>query len=267
MTTITKRMTREYLPVLVISFAIAAFFAQTEVSSAQELSLAGKLCAAYEGIETITCQIRKTTETGGNSVTMLSRVFYKKQDHVHVENVAPSKRTIIADGKKLFYHDENAPRGFSKAISELEPSWLTHLKNVPGTPMEHLLKLRNLAETAIPSTQEFPVRRAYQTEKVYVVLSCDSKGRPAQIDFFQSPDMTRKTAQINYSDFKEISENCWIPCLHKTVLSAPGGEQIIETRRIDNVVANKPIADSMFSADLFFKDIEFVSDFKETFNK
>ncbi|MDD4869978.1 MAG: hypothetical protein PHR77_05410 [Kiritimatiellae bacterium] len=250
-----------------ISVSIILFFLYVFIVTSEEQTLAKQLYATYENIETVSCQIRKTTEAGGSSVTLLSRVYYKRPDHIHVENVSPAKRRIIADGKKLFYHEENVSRGFSRPITELEPDWLSHLRSIPGTPMEHLYKLKDLSETSLPGTSDFPVRKSYQASKVFVVLSCDANGRAVQIEFFKSSDMKEKTAQFKYSDFYKVSDNCWIPRLHKAVVSMPDGEKVTETRRIDNLEVNKPIADKIFSADLFFKNLEFVSDFKETYSK
>ena len=66
--------------------------------SAEEPTLAERLCDRYEAIETITCAIRKTTRSPESTVRMLSRVHYRRPDHIHVENVSPVKRRIIADG-------------------------------------------------------------------------------------------------------------------------------------------------------------------------
>jgi len=247
--------------------ALAMLLMLSQYAIGEEQTVVGKLLAAYENIETISCQIRKTTDGGGSRVTMLSRVFFKKPDHIHVENVSPSKRRIIANGEKLFYHEETVTRGFSKPISQLEPEWLAHLRNLPATPMEHLKKLTGIREDHLQPTFEFPIRRSYQAPKVFVVLSCDTNGCPAQFDFYKAPDMKEKTAQVNYSSFQKVSDNCWIPCLHKSVIFMPGGNNVTETRRIDNLRVNEPIADSMFSSEIFFKDIEFVSNFKDTYNK
>lgn len=267
MTSIKLRAVHQFSKITAIATASALLLALSAPAISGEQTVAAKLFAAYEYIETISCQIRKTTDGSGSSVTMLSRVFYKKPDHIHVENVSPSKRRIIADGKKLFYHEETVARGFSKPISELEPQWLAHLRNIPGTPMEHLRKLIDIQENELPATPEFPVRKSYQAPKVFVVLSCDTNGCPVQFEFFKAPDMKEKTAQVNYSSFTKVSDSCWIPCLHKTIIFVAGGDKVTETRRIDNLEVNKPIADNMFSADLFFQDIEFVADFKDTYSK
>lgn len=138
--------------------------------------------------------------------------------------------------------------------------------------MEHLLKLKAIQkEISLHGTKEFPVRKGYQAEKVFVVLSCDMEGRLARIEFFGSAEMKEKVGQYDYSAFskgssgQEAAGNCWIPCLHKAVVFLPGGENVTETRRIDNLEVNKPIADMMFNAEIFFKDIDFVGEFKDTY--
>ena len=237
-------------------------------TTADEPTLVERLCAEYERIETITCEIRKTTVGGGRTVRMLSRVFYKKPDHIHVDNVAPAKRRIIADGKKFYYHEQGVPRGFSRPIAELTEEWLSSLRNIPGTPMEHLLKLKAIQkEISLPGTKEFPLRKGYQAEKVFVVLSCDMEKRLIRIEFFDSAEMKEKTGQYDYSAFQKVDDNCWISCLQKAVIFLPDGETVTETRHITNFEANKPIADSMFNADIFFKDVEFVSEFDQTYTK
>lgn len=258
--------------------SIMVLIATAGTVRANEPTLAQRLCAGFENIKTVTCEIRKTTTAGGKTVRMLSRVFYKKPDHIHVENVAPVKRRIIADGEKLYYHEEGLPHGFSRPIPELTEKWLSSLRNVPGTPMEHLLKLKQTAETSLPGTPELPLRKAYQTGKVFVVLSCDTEGRLTQIEFFKSPEMKEKTAQYEYSAFRKAADratrsargaagNCWMPCLHKAVVFMPDGEKVTETRRINNLEVNKPIADRIFAADIFFKDVDFVSDFSKTYER
>ena len=66
-----------------------------------EPTLAEKLCSEYAKIESVSSEIQKTITTGGKSVKWLSRVFYRKDDRIHVENVTPEKRRIVADGKSL----------------------------------------------------------------------------------------------------------------------------------------------------------------------
>jgi hypothetical protein len=236
-------------------------------SAGEELTLAQKLCAEYGRLDSVSCEILKTTSADGKSIKWLSRVFYQKGDRIHVENVAPAKRRIIADGKVLYYYAEGDRRGYSKPIPELPAEWLASLHNVPGTPMEHLLKLKDIPETVLEGTTDLPVRRGYQAPKVFVVLSCDKDGKLTRIEFYSAADMQKKTAEYEYAFFQKITETCWIPCLHKAVLYLPSGDRAEETRRINNLEINKPIAPALFEHLPFFKDIEFTDEFEKTYSE
>ena len=115
-------------------------------SSQTSKTLAQRLCSNYSQIKTISCEIRKTTKGKGQTLRILSRVHYKFPNHIHVENVSPVKRRIIADGKDLYYYQERNSRGFSKPIDELSETWLTPLRNIPGTALEHLIPLCGIEE-------------------------------------------------------------------------------------------------------------------------
>ncbi len=242
-------------------------FTAVRGSYGNEPTLAQTLCAGYENIKTVSCEVRKTTTSEETTVRMLSRVYYMQTNLLHVENTAPEKRRIISDGKRLYYHGEENPRGFSRPLAELSEEWMTSVQSVPGSPMEHLLRLKTIPEVSLPATENYPVRRAYQAPKVYVVLSCNTTGQLVQIEFFTTSDMKKKTAQYNYSNFQQAGENCWIPCLHQGVLYMPDGRESTETRRIDNLVINEPIAANLFDPSLFFEKVDFVSDFEELFKK
>jgi len=226
----------------------------------EEPTLAQRLCASYRKIRTIACEIRKISKSGNRTSRMLSRVFYAKGKRIHVENVSPVERRIVADGQRLYYHERGMPRGYSAPVDELGNKMLASLHNVPGTPMEHLLKIEDAPETDLPPTNEFPVRKAYAAQGVFVVLSCDTKDRLVRIDFFKSSKMAHMIAQYEYGAFQKTEGSCWIPCQHRATLYLPRGERVTETRQIDNLVVNEPIADRMFDHTAFFRDVEFVSD-------
>ncbi len=263
---VTVEMSKHAL-ILKLTTATLLFTLTGNPASGQDKqTLAQTLLSSYANIQTVSCEIRKTT-SGEDTVRMLSRVYYKKGNYLHVDNFAPVRRTIIADGEKLYYHQQELPRGFSRPLTALTEEWLLSVKTVPGTPMEHLLRLENLAETPLPATPEHPVRAGYQAEKVFVVLSCDKEKHLAQIEFFATETMKTKTAQYNYSEFQEAGENCWIPCLHKGIMFLPDDQEIFETRRIDNLVVNGSIADNLFDWRLFFEDIQFTDDFEASLIK
>ena len=164
-------------------------------------TLAEELGAAYESMDTVSCEIRKTTSAGGQTVRMLSRVFYRRPDHVHVDSAAPVKRRIIADGSALYYHEEGRPLGFSRPIAELDGPFLDSLRNIPATPMEHLRKLKGLPEQELPPSPDCPFRRAYQAERRFVVLSCDAQKHLTRLEFFTAPDMAVRTAEYTYEQY------------------------------------------------------------------
>jgi hypothetical protein len=223
-------------------------------------TLAERLCAAYESLDTVSCEVRRTTTVAKTTARMLSRVLYARDDRIHVENFSPDKRRIISDGKNLYYHEDKADTGYVCPIEGLDKTRLLMLRNVPGTPMEHLTQLKELPETTLPPAAGFAESMGYQSEKVYVVLSCDSEGRLARIEFFKSSEMKEKNAQYDFSAFQEAAGDIWIPCVHKAEVFLPNGEKIVETRRISNLAVNEPISDRMFDAQSFFKDVELVEE-------
>lgn len=230
----------------------------------ENTTLARRLYDSYRGIKTISCEIRKTVTTSRRTERWLSRIHYQAPDHIHVHNVAPFKRRIIADGSNLYYHVTGHAKGFSAPVSKLKEPMLSNFRDIPATPMEHLLKLLDCPETTLPGTKDHPVRRGYRAGPVLVVLSCDADGRLVQVDFFKTPKAKTLVAQYTYSSFRKTPGGAWIPQRHRAKLFLPDDEIMTETRRVDNLVLDEPIAASLFDASLFFKDVEFVSDPKET---
>lgn len=234
----------------------------TDLSSAE--TLVDKLLASYGRIRTVSCEVRKVTESSAGKIRSLSRVYYKKPNRIHVDNIEPLKRRIIADGSHLYSYIEGDPKGFSRSIDKLDDDMAMSLRKVPGTAMDHLLRLKGVSEQNLDPEQGFPVRKGYKTSKVFVVLSLDARGRLARIEFYGDPAMKNKTAQYDYSHFHEVLSDVWIPCLHK-VTATIGNVKSKETIRITNLTVNKPIAKSLFVAAPFFKNVEFVDNFEDVY--
>ena len=228
-------------------------------------TLAERLCTIYSQIKSVSCDIRKTTKGSGRTIRMLSRVHYQEPNRIHVDNVSPVKRTIIADGERLYYHEAGVKKGFSKPISELSATWLAPLHNIPGTAIEHLHHLRDLAEVQLPSSPEGYIRRGYQANDVYVVLSADSENRLHKIEFFTNDAMTKKTGEYIYTQFKEVIDGCWIPVHQRATLFLPADEVVNETRRISTIAVNGSIPSHLFNHELFMKNVEFVDSFQEIY--
>ena len=226
-------------------------------------TLAERLLASYDPVQSLSCEIRKDSESGGKTMRMLSRVYYEKPDRLHVDQPAPIPRRIVADGTTFYSYIEGDPKGFSRPVEKLSEEMLTNLRKVPGTAMDHLAKLTGVAETAMEPTAEFPERKGYDAGKVFVVLSMDSTGRLARIEYFSSPAMKVISLQCDYSEFQPAA-GAWIPCLHRAVLKI-GGVESKETTRVDNLSVNQPIPPNLFIAGPFFKDVEFADSFDEIY--
>ena len=187
-------------------------------------TLAERLLASYDPVKTVSCQVRKDSEAGGKTMRMLSRVYYEKPDRLHVDQPAPIPRRIVADGTTFYSYIEGDPRGFSRPVEKLSEEMLINLRKVPGTAMDHLMKLKGLAETNLPPTAEFAERKGYDTGKLFVVLSADATGRLARIEFFPTPAMTEASLRCDYSEFQDAGGGVCIPCLHVAVLKVGGVE-------------------------------------------
>ena len=227
-------------------------------------TLAERVLASYDPVQSVNCQIRKDSESGGKTMRMLSRVYYEKPDRLHVDQPAPIPRRIVADGKTFYSYIEGDPKGFSRPIEKLNEEMLINLRKVPGTAMDHLMKLKGVEETNLGATAEFPERKGYDTGKLFVVLSMDAAGRLVRIEFFSSPAMKEATLRCDYSDFQQVAGNAWIPCVHRSALNV-GGVESKETTRVDNLSVNQPIPASFFVAGPFFQDVEFVDSFDEVY--
>lgn len=227
-------------------------------------TVAERLLASYTAIETLSCDFRKDIESPAGNVRRLSRIFFQRPDHLHVDNVSPVKRRIVADGTALYSYIEGDPRGFSRPVSELDQDWLASLRNIPGTAIEHLVRLAGLPEQELYATEDFPVRRGYQAEKVYVVLNLDGEGRLARIEFFASDLMQQKTAAYAYRSLEQVTPGVWIAKLIEADVWM-NGQKMTEVSRLTNLSVNQPLAASLFNPEVYFKDIEFVRDMKDVY--
>lgn len=232
----------------------------TSVSAMAGETLAERLCAGFEAVTTLSCQSRKTVSMAGDTVTMLSRVYYQRPARLHVENVTPLKRLIVADGTTFFLHHSDKRMGFSRPLDQLDPTWRLMVDAVAATPLEHVLRLRGLAEQTLPPTPSMPVRRGYAVAtNIFVALNCDATGRLSRIDYFTSPAAQTITISVDYANFVAVNSNCWLSLLQKTTATV-GTNTVLETRRFDNVEFNRPIDPQLFDPKGYFAGVKFVDD-------
>ena len=234
--------------------------------SARGETLVDRLLASYDGVQSMQGEIRKDTKAGGLEVRKLSRVYFARPDQLNVETFSPVKRRIVADGTTFFSFMEGDPKGFSRPVARLDEDWLISLRQVPGTPMDQLLRLKGLPEQELPPTETAPVRRGYQAAKVYVVLEAETNSRLNAIEFYADPDLAQRTARFDYSAYTELAPGLWFPLLHKARLQQ-GGVESEETTRVSNAVVNQPIPAALFLPATFFKGVEFTDNLDDIYGK
>lgn len=245
-----------FITVMVSALSLKAYSAPAPNEAQRQIEL-------YRTISSVTASVRKTTEAADSTVRMLSRVHYKKGGFIHVENIAPAKRRIIADGKNLYYYDENVARGFSRPISELDEEWTSSLNTVPGSPMEHLLKMQKLEQSPATAPEPDQTAFAYHDAKNHVVMTLDAEKRIVKIEFFEDQKLTRSFAIFKYSHFIKAGD-VWLSSTHTASSRLPDGSELSEVRQFDNVSVNKDIPDKLFDHKLFMDEVEFVSEFEKT---
>ncbi len=217
----------------------------------------------YDSIQSLSCEIRRDTPLpDGQTLRMLSRVYYQRPDRLHVENFSPVKRRIVSDGTVFRSHAEGAPQGFSRPVAELDAEMLRNLRMVPGSAANMIEVLAGTPETPLEPTAEHPVRAGYDNGKSFAVLNLDAQGRLARFELYASAAMTDLLTRTDFSVFQEVAPGVWIACLQQSKVTVQGLERT-ETTRVDNVVANGEIPASLFEADAFFQGVSFVDSFEK----
>lgn len=235
------------------------------ISSAHAGNEVDRLLKEYGKIETVSCMVRRTKVGAIGKLKFLSRVYWTNKDQLHAEGITPVKRRTIADGKRLYQYVEGDPKGFSRPIDELSEPMTISLRLVPGTAMEHLLRLKEKEEVVLPRGETAAKRVGIQTKKNYVLLLIDPKSRLVGIEFYKTAELKNQEARYAYRDFKEVLPGVWVPLTHEATINN-SKTTFKETVKIDRFIANGPIAASLFvPANFFDKKIAFVDDFEKMF--
>ena len=217
----------------------------------------------YDSVQSLSCDIRRDTPLpDGDTLRMLSRVYYQRPDRLHVENASPVQRRIVCDGTVFRSYTQGAPKGFSRPVKELNEEMLRNLRMVPGSAANLLEVLKDAPENPLEPTAEYPVRAGYKMGNSYAVLSLDEMGRMARFEIYSSAALTDLLTRTDFSAFQEVAPGVWIACLQQARLTVQGAERT-ETTRVDNLVANGEIPASLFDAGAFFTGVEFVDDFEK----
>ena len=126
--------------------------------AAQGETVLERVLKSYDSIQSLSCEIRRDTPLAdGQTLRMLSRVYYQRPDKLHVENFSPVKRRIVSDGSVFRSYTEGAPKGFSRPVAELNDEMLRNLRMVPGSAANLLevlkgAKPRKEGETEAPKS-------------------------------------------------------------------------------------------------------------------
>ena len=226
-----------------------------------EETLAQKLLRQYRQIESASCDVRRDVTTSEGSIRWLSRVHFRQSNQLHAANAAPLPRLIIADGTMMYQHQSGAERGFRRPIADLDINMRINLERVPGTLMDHLLRLEHVAETPLEASPDAPIRAAYAAEHVFAILEADEQLRLHRILFYDAGNHSQKTGEITSEGFVEVIPEVWVPMHHRATFYV--GENTVRERiRISNFQANILIPDQKFTpAAHFADDIEWVDAF------
>ncbi len=227
-------------------------------------SVVERLIASYDAVQSVQVEIRRDTGGPAGGGRRLSRVYFRRPDRLHVESVTPPRRRIVADGATFYSYIEGDPKGFSRPVAQLEGDWLTSLRQVPGTAMDHLLRLRGFPEEALPAAEGLPTRVAVKRDDRVAVLGLDAQGRLARFELFTDPGLAAAVARYDYENFVEPLPGVWFATLQRAGLRQ-GREEAVETTRLSNLQVNQPIPDPMFRHETFFEGVVFTDNLDDLY--
>lgn len=238
-------------------FLLLSLFFCTRIAHPSSLTLAEKICSSYTNVNTVSCQVSKVIKAETLSSRLLSRIYYQRPDCLHVENISPLKRRILSDGTNFYSALPEKKKVYTTALTNLPPTMKVMQESIPGSPLEYLLPLQGLPEDILESLPDQPVRRGYQTDKLYIVLATDNSNRLTQIAFYQDNTLKERTALVTYDKFIRVTDNCWLSSFQRLETKLQDSK-LDETRHFSNVEVNQPLADGLFNPANFFKEMEII---------
>lgn len=248
-------------PRSLLSVPLVASAAALVAAAASAQSTVSNLLASCAAVDRVHCDVRRDSEAGAQRGRKLSRVTYERPDRLHVENFSPLARHIVCDGTNFFSHVEGDRMGFSRPVRELDETMLLGLRAVPGTAMEHLLRLQGRPETNLPPAPGFARCVRILGPSPQAVLAFDTRDRLTRIEVFAGPDATEAVAVWDYSEFLEAAPGVWIPTLHRAVMQMGPGGAVRETSRFENYRIGGTIAPGTFDPAAYFGTVVFTNSF------
>ncbi len=156
-------------------------------------------------------------------------------------------------------HIDGQAEGLARPIAALDAAMLVELRRVPGTPMDHLLRLRDAEAIPLDGTETYPERIHFAQAGAHVVLNLDPLGRPAEIRFYRSADLTDPFAHYVYTGFREVLDDVWIPMRHTAEYTREEGV-VQESVRISGYEVLSEIPAARFEVKTVFPDVRFVTE-------
>ncbi len=239
-------------PCLAAALALAA-------AAAPAQSTVSNLIASYAAVDRVECDVRRDTEAGTRRGRMLSRVSYARPDRLHVENVAPLRRRIVSDGTNFFSHVDGDSMGFMRPVALLDEAMRQGLLAVPGTAMEHLLRLQGRPETNLPPAPGFARCVRILGPPPQAVLAFDGDGRLARLEILAGTNATEVVAAWDYSAFIQAAPGAWVPTVHRAVLQMGPAGAARETARFENYRVGTTIDPARFDPAPFFPGVKFTN--------
>ncbi len=233
----------------------------TAAPDSTEQTLVQELLAAHADIKTMRCDVRREVDVDGQLKTSLSRVWFERPNRLRVESVSPTPRGIVVDGTTIFKWVKGQAHGVKIRLDEAPKAELIQVQRVPATGQEYLLHVENCPETPLPSKPGFPIRRGYTQSAPlpYTVVSMTAGNRLGRIELFASSAQTNRLLKVDYSGWKEVAQDIWIPCTQETTGYRREGSAVFETLRASSIVVNRDIAPRHFNPKPWAKKVRFVS--------
>jgi len=243
------------LAVLIIT-ASAAF-----ASPPDEPTLAERLIEEYAGVRTMRCDIRREVDVDGNLQTSLSRVWFQRTNHLRVEAVSPTPRGIVVDGTTIYKWVKGQDHGVMFPLDKAPRAEQIQVKRVPATGQEYLLHIEGRQEAVLPAKPGFPIRRGYAQPLPlpYTIISMTPENRLGRIELFESSAQTNRLFKVDYSGWKEVAQDIWIPCVQESVGYRRKGSAVFETLRASSISVNHDIPTKHFNPKPWAKQVKFVS--------
>jgi len=219
------------------------------------------LLEANQAVQSMSCEVRRESRLGGQTVSTLSRVWFARGDRLMVETQTPLPRRILVDGTTIYKWVEGQESGVRIPIEKASAGETVQLRRVPGTGEEFLLRLRNLPEETLPAQDGLPVRRGYTppAPAPYTVIALNAQGRLASVEFFDADTRATRLLTARFLDWREAAPGCWFARVQKTETHGQSGVVREDVVRVSRIVPNGPANSSRFDVSQQAIGVSFIS--------